>query len=60
MYKWKKDGSYDHIRATTQKSIRIDKETEEIINAINGRSFSDKVRNMAQEYINMKERITNS
>lgn len=54
MYKWKKDGSYSHIGANIQKSIKIDSETADIINQCSGRSFSDKVRNMAAEFKTLK------
>lgn len=54
MYKWKKDGSYNHIGADIQKSIKIDTETFNTIKTVNGRSFFDKVRNMATEYKEMK------
>ena len=53
MYRWK-NGTYDHIKADIQKSIKIDKETAEIIESCQGRSFSDKIRNMAGEYKRMK------
>ena len=53
MYTWK-NGNYQHVGANIQKSIKIDTETLEIIEAVNGRSFSDKVRNMAAEYIRLK------
>ena len=59
MYRWKdtENGkSYDHIGANIQKSIKIDRETFEIIESCQGRSFSDKVRNMAAEYKAMKEK----
>lgn len=59
MYRWKdtENGkSYDHIGANIQKSIKIDRETFEIIESCQGRSFSDKVRNMAAEYKTMKEK----
>lgn len=58
MYRWNEAGQYDHIHADIQKSIKIDKKTLEIINGCNGRSFSDKVRNMAAEYIRIKESNT--
>lgn len=55
MYVWKNGGStYEHMRANIQKSIKIDEETFEIINGCSGRSFSDKVRNMAKEYRKLK------
>jgi len=50
MYRWNKDGKYEHIGANIQKSIKIDKETLDIIEGCSGRSFSDKVRNMAAEF----------
>lgn len=53
MYTWK-NGNYQHVGANIQKSIKIDTETLEIIEAVKGRSFSDKVRNMAAEYIRLK------
>lgn len=63
MYKWKdtENGKvFDHIRADIQKSIKIDQETFDIISGCSGRSFSDKVRNMAAEYVRIKESNTNS
>lgn len=55
MYVWKNNGrTYEHLGANIQKSIKIDEETLEIINGCSGRSFSDKVRNMAREYREMK------
>lgn len=59
MYRWKDTDvgrSYEHIGANIQKSIKIDAETLEIIEGCHGRSFSDKVRNMAAEYKAMKEK----
>ena len=59
MYRWKNTDvgrSYEHIGANIQKSIKIDAETLEIIEGCHGRSFSDKVRNMAAEYRAMKEK----
>lgn len=53
MYTFKK-GVYQHIGANIQKSIKIDAETQEIIESVHGRSFSDKVRNMAEEYRKLK------
>lgn len=49
-----KHGKYQHIGADIQKSIKIDIETKEIIESVKGRSFSDKVRNMAEEYRKLK------
>lgn len=49
-----KNGKCEHINANIQKSIKIDAETLEIIEAVKGRSFSDKVRNMATEYRRLK------
>ena len=49
MYTWK-NGNYQHVGANIQKSIKIDAETLEVIEGVEGRSFSDKVRNMAAEY----------
>lgn len=37
-----------------QKSIKIDTETLEVIEGVEGRSFSDKVRNMVAEYRRLK------
>lgn len=55
MYVWKNNGrNYEHLGANIQKSIKIDEETLEIINGCSGRSFSDKVRNMAKEYRKLK------
>lgn len=48
-----KNGKSQHIGANIQKSIKIDKETQEIIESVKGRSFSDKVRNMAEEYLRL-------
>ena len=53
MYTWK-NGNYQHVGASIQKSIKIDVETLEIIEKIEGRSFSEKVRNMAEEYQKIK------
>lgn len=53
MYTWK-NGNYQHVGANIQKSIKIDAETLEVIEGIKGRSFSDKVRNMAAEYRRLK------
>ena len=60
MYRWKSDGSYNHIGASIQKSIRIDAETEKIISGMAGRSFSDKIRNLAKEYTELKKDNTKS
>lgn len=49
MYTWK-NGNYVHMGVNIQKSIKIDQETLEIIESCPGRSFSDKVRNMAKEF----------
>lgn len=49
-----KNGKIDNIEANIQKSIKIDTETQEIIESVKGRSFSDKVRNMAKEYKKIK------
>lgn len=49
-----KNGEYQHIGANIQKSIKIDAETLEVIESVKGRSFSDKVRNMAAEYKRLK------
>lgn len=49
-----KNGECQHIGANIQKSIKIDVETMEIIKCVKGRSFSDKVRNMAAEYKKLK------
>lgn len=49
-----KNGNYQHIGANIQKSIKIDAETLKVIEAVKGRSFSDKVRNMAAEYRRLK------
>ncbi len=53
MYTWK-NGNYQHVGANIQKSIKIDTETLEVIEGVEGRSFSDKVRNMAAEYRRIK------
>lgn len=59
MYVWKGAGSsYEHLGVNIQKSIKIDKETLEIINGCEGRSFSAKVREMAAEYKRMKKSST--
>lgn len=55
MYTWK-NGSYEHLGANIQKSIKIDNDTLEIIESCSGRSFSDKVRKMAEEYKRLKVR----
>lgn len=56
VYVWKNNGTYEHMGVNIQKSIKIDEETLEIINGCSGRSFSDKVRNMAKEYREMKQK----
>lgn len=56
MYTFKNEKS-QHIGANIQKSIKIDKETQEIIESVKGRSFSDKVRNMAEEYLRLKTKV---
>lgn len=59
MYIWKNgaDGKrYEHLGANIQKSIKIDEETLRIIEGCSGRSFSDKVRKMAAEYKELKQR----
>ena len=56
MYTYK-NGKYQHIRANIQKSIKIDAETQEIIESVRGRSFSDKIRNMAEEYQRLKTKV---
>lgn len=53
MYKWK-NGNFQHVGANIQKSIKIDVATMEIIEGIEGRSFSEKVRKMAEEYKRLK------
>lgn len=53
MYTWR-NGNYQHLGANVQKSIKIDAETLEVIETVEGRSFSDKVRNMAAEYRKLK------
>jgi hypothetical protein len=52
-----KNGKSQHIGANIQKSIKIDKETQEIIESVKGRSFSDKVRNMVEEYLRLKTKV---
>lgn len=52
-----KNGKSQHIGANIQKSIKIDKETQEIIESVKGRSFSDKVCNMAEEYLRLKTKV---
>ena len=52
-----KNGKSQHIGANIQKSIKIDKETQEIIESVKGRSFSDKVHNMAEEYLRLKTKV---
>lgn len=49
-----KEGARQQIGANIQKSIKIDAKTQEIIESVHGRSFSDKVRNMAEEYRKLK------
>lgn len=56
MYIRDKNGRYSKLRADYQTSIRIDKRTKEIIDKMDGRSFSDKVRNLAYEYEELKEK----
>ncbi len=53
MYTWK-NGNFQHVGANIQKSIKIDVATMEIIEGIEGRSFSEKVRKMAEEYKRLK------
>ena len=52
-----KNGKSQHIGANIQKSIKIDRETQEIIETVKGRSFSDKVRNMPEEYLRLKTKV---
>lgn len=52
-----KNGKSQHIGANIQKSIKIDAETQEIIESVKGRSFSDKIRNMAAEYLRLKTKV---
>ena len=52
-----KNGKRQHIGANIQKSIKNDKETQEIIESVKGRSLSDKVRNMAEEYLRLKTKV---
>lgn len=56
MYTYK-NGRRQHIGANIQKSIKIDAETQEIIESVRGRSFSDKIRNMAEEYQRLKTKV---
>lgn len=56
MYRWNKEGKFEHLGANIQKSIKIDQDTFDIINGCNGRSFSDKVRNMAVEFRELKKK----
>ena len=61
MYRFKETPSgwrYEQIRADIQKSIRIDRSTLEIIEGCEGRSFSDKLRRMAEDYDALRKRIT--
>lgn len=45
------DGQYQHIYpANIQKSIRIDKQTFDIINSMPGRSFSEKLMYITLAY----------
>lgn len=53
MYTWK-NWNFQHVGANIQKSIKIDVATMEIIEGIEGRSFSEKVRKMAEEYKRLK------
>lgn len=53
MYEYR-DGYYRRLRADIQKSIRIDRETYEIIDSFEGRNFSDKIRKMAREFKKLK------
>ena len=57
MYTWK-NGNYQHVGANIQKSIKIDVATMEIIEGIEGRSFSEKVRKMAEEYKRLKRQLS--
>ena len=54
MYVWNNEGKYEHLGANIQKSIKVDKETFDIIQSCGGRSFSARVRTMAAEYKRMK------
>ena len=56
MYTYK-NGRRQHIGANIQKSIKIDAETQEIIESVRGRSFSDKIRNMAEEYQRLNTKV---
>lgn len=42
-----------------QKSVKLDRYAYDIISSCSGRSFSDKVRNLAYEYSNLKEESGN-
>lgn len=42
-YTWK-HGNYQHLGANIQKCIKIDAETQTIIENVKGRSFSDSMR----------------
>lgn len=41
---------WGHVNADIQKSVRLNSTAVQIIESVPGRSFSDKVRNMAYEY----------
>lgn len=45
-----RQGKIFALRANTKKTIRLDDMTVNIINSVEGRNFSEKVRNMAYEY----------
>jgi hypothetical protein len=49
--------SYYNGNSEIQKSIRISKDVETIINSIEGRSFSDKIRRMAYEHNKVKQML---
>lgn len=49
MYAWK-DGKYTNDDCNVLKSVRLDRDTIEAINAFHGRNFSDKLRNLIREY----------
>lgn len=55
MYIKDRNGRYSKLNADYQTSIRIDKRTKEIIDSMEGRSFSDKIRNLACQYEEMKK-----
>ena len=51
-------GRFRYIKCDIQKSIKIDKFTFEIIESCRGDNFSEKVRNLAEDYDRLKKSNT--